>query len=267
MLCSLRIERVLRAKREESFYAKSHFMRRVILCEEPFRARAAGGGAAKQKRLYKPGRHQNPKHNPTSSMATLSNTAKTNSANTNNQKKRKAEPFYGYSVYDSDESYDEFAAYRSEPEDAEEEHEQQEEHMEQEEQEEQPEHTKNTKTGKTPRTFRAFKTVKATKNKDAKDKKMQPHEVQEAAEAFQGYAAYEDSDDEHDAILTQYYKEKEEYEAYCKAKEDAKSQLPPGALPAVMSYELDLPTGKKARSEFDKSVESMVRRIQGSWRR
>ena len=41
------------------------------------------------------------------------------------------------------------------------------------------------------------------------------------------------------------------------------SALPPGALPAVASYALDLPTNPRKRRKFDAEVDAMVRRITG----
>ena len=38
-------------------------------------------------------------------------------------------------------------------------------------------------------------------------------------------------------------------------------------LPVVTSYELDLPKGKRARTQFDREVDAIYRRISGGWRK
>jgi hypothetical protein len=48
--------------------------------------------------------------------------------------------------------------------------------------------------------------------------------------------------------------------------QEEKKQLPKGALPVVKSYELDLPKGKRARTQFDAEVDAILRRIVGSMR-
>ena len=48
--------------------------------------------------------------------------------------------------------------------------------------------------------------------------------------------------------------------------EDAEWAGPPGSLPRVNSYALDLPTSPRKRRRFDADVAAQVRRVQGAWK-
>jgi hypothetical protein len=78
-----------------------------------------------------------------------------------------------------------------------------------------------------------------------KHKKRKAAKQQE--EAFYGFSGEEDSYDE--------------FEAYRSDPEDAEPELPEGALPVVMGFEMDLPKDKKARAQLDREVASIYRRI------
>jgi hypothetical protein len=48
--------------------------------------------------------------------------------------------------------------------------------------------------------------------------------------------------------------------------EDAEWAGPPGSLPRVNSYALDVPTAPRKRRRFDADVAAQVRRVQGAWK-
>ena len=80
----------------------------------------------------------------------------------------------------------------------------------------------------------------------------------------------EEQEDEYYPGDSDSYDEFEVYHSDPEDAEDAEAEPVEGAdvtLPVVTSYDLDLPKGKRVRAKFDREVDTIYRRISGSWRK
>ena len=97
-------------------------------------------------------------------------------------------------------------------------------------------------------------TQRTTESEDGNADKTEAEEDSEDAEdaeVFEGYSMY-DSDSEAEFAM---------YKSDPEDAEEEKPKLSEGVLPRVINYELDLPKGKRVRSEFDRSVAALLSRI------